>query len=111
MNESEFLKLAEVALSQIEDALDDASAGKGIDIECARSGNVLEIEFVNNGTKIIINSQVAMQEIWVAAKSGGFHFRWRKGKWVDTRDGGELFSALSEMVSMQAECAVTLTGI
>lgn len=108
MTETEFMKLADATLSQIEDAFDRASAVAGVDIECARSGNVLEIEFVDNDTKIIVNSQAAMQEIWVASKSGGFHFKLREGQWLDTRDRSELFAALSRMASAQAGCVLAL---
>jgi CyaY protein len=108
MTESEFLKQAEATLNRIEAALENASVSDDLDVECSRSGNVLEIEFVDNGSKIIVNSQAPMQELWVAAKSGGFHFRREDGKWLNTRDGSELFAALSHMVSMQGGIAVTL---
>jgi CyaY protein len=108
MTETEFMKLVDATLSQIEDVFDSASAVAGVDIECARSGNVLEIEFIDNDTKIIVNSQTAMQEIWVASKSGGFHFKLLEGKWLDTRDSSELFAALSKMASAQAGCALAL---
>lgn len=101
MTESEFLALAESTLGDIEAALERASNEGELDVECSRSGNVLEIEFLDNGSKIIVNSQAAMQEIWVAARSGGFHYRQEDGQWVNTRDGSELFSSLSKMVSEQ----------
>ena len=66
-----------------------------IDVECKRSGNVLDIEFIDNGSKIIINSQTTMREMWVAAKSGGFHYKHDGQAWHNTRDGSELFAALS----------------
>jgi CyaY protein len=68
---------------------------------------VLEIEF-SDGGKIIVNSQAAVREIWVAAKSGGYHFRGDGGRWVNTRDGSELFTALSAWVSQQAGESVNL---
>ncbi|MEG2963049.1 MAG: frataxin domain-containing protein, partial [Janthinobacterium sp.] len=57
MSESEFLALAEATLTQIEAALDRLNDEDVLDVECSRSGNVLEIEFIDNGTKIIVNSQ------------------------------------------------------
>jgi iron donor protein CyaY len=68
MSESEFLDLAESTLNQIEAALDRLNDEDVVDVECKRSGNVLEIEFIDNGSKIIINSQAPMQEMWVAAR-------------------------------------------
>ena len=108
MTESEFLALAESTLSDIEQAFDRLFEQDIVDVECKRSGNVLEIEFVDNGSKIIVNSQAPMQELWVAAKAGGFHFRHDGGKWVDTRGGAELYAALSQYMSQQAGVALAL---
>ena len=108
MTESEFLALAEATLAAIEAALEQAATASELDVECSRSGNVLEIECVDNGSKIIVNSQAPMQEMWVAAKSGGFHYKREGAQWCNTRDGSDLFAALSEMVSAQAGMPVTL---
>ena len=110
MTESEFLALTETTLAAIETALERATVVSELDVECSRSGNVLEIEFVDTGSKIIINSQAPMQEIWVAAKSGGFHYKREGGQWVNTRDKSELFAALSDMVSAQAGIALVLNA-
>ncbi|MDN2678811.1 iron donor protein CyaY [Janthinobacterium sp. SUN176] len=108
MSESEFLALAEATLTQIEAALDRLNDEDVLDVECSRSGNVLEIEFIDNGTKIIVNSQAPMREMWVAARSGGFHYKRVDDEWRNTRDGSELFAALSAMASEQAGTAVVL---
>ena len=97
MSDSEYLTRAEAALAAIERTLDDTEA----DIEFARSGNVLTLEFENR-TKIIVNLQPPMHEIWIAAKSGGFHFRYADGAWRDTRNGTEFFAALSDYATQQA---------
>ncbi len=108
MSESEFLALAEATLDAIEASLDRLNDADLLDVECSRSGNVLEIEFVDNGSKIIVNSQAPMQELWVAAKSGGFHYKRVGEQWLNTRDGSELFAALSGMASGQAGAEVVL---
>jgi CyaY protein len=108
MSESEFLALAEATLTQIAAALDRLNDEDVLDVECSRSGNVLEIEFIDNGTKIIVNSQAPMREMWVAARSGGFHYKRVGDEWVNTRDGSELFAALSGMASEQAGAVVVL---
>lgn len=108
MTESEFLALAEQTLGEIETAFDRAADDADVDIECSRNGNVLEIELGDARAKIIINSQAAMHEIWVAARSGGFHYRHAGGQWLNTRDGSELFTALSQIASEQAAAAFTL---
>ena len=103
MSESEFLAAAEAALDAIEIGMERAGDAADIDLECSRSGNVLEIEFIDQGSKIIVNTQAAMKEIWVAARAGGFHYRMTDDqRWKDTRDGSELFAALSRLASAQA---------
>ncbi|WP_317203207.1 iron donor protein CyaY [Janthinobacterium sp.] len=109
MSESEFLALAEATLTAIEASLDRLNDADLLDVECSRSGNVLDIEFIDNGSKIIVNSQAPMQELWVAAKSGGFHYKRVGAQWLNTRDGSELFAALSDMASAQAGAAVVLS--
>lgn len=108
MTESEFLVLADQTLGAIEFALERASNDSDLDVECSRSGNVLEIEFVDNGSKIIVNSQAPMQEIWVAARSGGFHYKRVNGQWLNTRDQSELFASLSKMVGEQGGVVIDL---
>lgn len=101
MSESEFLAAAEGVLDAIESAFEEAGESADVDIECSRSGNVLEIEFANR-SKMIVNTQAPMREIWVAARAGGFHYRFSDGRWLDTRDGSELFDAISRLASGQA---------
>jgi len=108
MTDSEFLTLADDTLYAISTALEQACDDTDLDVECSRSGNVLDIEFLNNGSKIIVNSQAPLQEMWVAAKSGGFHYKRVAGRWLNTRDGTELFAALSSMVSAQAGMTLVL---
>lgn len=110
MTESEFMGLAETTLDAIEQALERLTDSSDLDVECSRSGNVLEIEFIDNGSKIIVNSQAPMQELWVAAKAGGFHYRHNARQWINTRDGSELFSSLSRLISEQGKCTVVLHG-
>jgi CyaY protein len=102
MTDTDYLTRAEAVLAAVEQALDDIDA----DIEAERNGNVLTLEF-SNGSKIIVNLQPPMQEIWIAAKAGGFHFKFLDGQWRDTRNGTEFFAALSEYASKQAGEPVT----
>jgi CyaY protein len=112
MTESEFLALAEQAFASIENSLEIAAETTDLDIECSRSGNVLQIECIDDGasSKIIVNTQASMQEIWVAAKSGGFHYKHDGSIWRNTRDGSELFAVLSAVVSEQAGVAVIVSS-
>jgi CyaY protein len=104
MNESEFAALAERALQRLEKALEES--GVEADIEL-KEGGILELEFAN-GSKVIINRHGPAREIWVAARSGGYHFRWDGEAWRDTREGAELFAALSKIISSQGGQAVLL---
>ncbi|MBC3920698.1 iron donor protein CyaY [Undibacterium sp. CY18W] len=101
MTESEFLVLADTCLRQVEEMFEQAFENDEYDVECSRSGNVLTIEFVDNGSKIIVNSQAPMQEMWVAARSGGFHYKFNGQHWLNTRDGSELFATLSAVAKQQ----------
>jgi len=105
MEDREFNTLADAALARIEAALE--ASGADIDFELA-AGGVLEIEFAD-GSKIIVNRHGVAREIWVAARAGGFHFRWDGLVWRDTRDGGELMDKLSALASQQAGEAMNLT--
>ena len=81
MDEREFDALATQTLQRIERALDES----GIDADFElKEGGVLELEF-DNGSKIIVNRHAAARQIWVAARAGGFHFRWDGAVWRDTR--------------------------
>lgn len=105
MDEREFNTMADAALRRIEDAVEQC--GAEVDLE-VKPGGVLELEF-DDGSKIIINRHTAAREIWVAAKSGGYHFRPQDGGWVGTRDGVELMAALARCMSEQAGKVIGLS--
>ena len=104
MTESEFEKLAGATLAALESAFE--AGAPDADVQTKGAG-VLEIEF-DNGSKMIVNRHAAAREIWVAAASGGFHFRHDGQCWRDTRDGSELFAAMSRLASQQGGAPVTL---
>lgn len=104
MTEIEFNERVEKMLAHIAGAID--ASGEDMDCEMV-GGGVLQLEF-DNGSKIVINRQGAMQEIWVAAKSGGFHFRWQDDAWRDTRSGDELLGALAKLIAEQSGASITL---
>lgn len=105
MTDAEFESLADSTLAAIEKALDRAELD--LDIQTKGSG-VLEIEFAD-GSKVVVNRHAAAREIWVAARAGGYHFRRVDDSWRDTRDGTELFAALSRIVSAQSATPVILS--
>jgi CyaY protein len=105
MTETEFLERAETALRSIESAIDAVES----DIEVTRAGNVMTLE-LPDGSKVVVNSQAPMQQIWMAARSGAHHYAWDGSAWRDTRDGAELFAALSRVLSTLGGAPVVLTS-
>lgn len=95
MTENEFNELADAVFGRIEQCIDTS----GADIECNFNGPVLELEFAD-GSQIVINRHAPNQEIWLAAKSGGFHYAFQGERWVSKRDGSELFGKLGELVQL-----------
>ena len=97
MTEHEFNELADAVFQRIERALDSSDA----DIDYDSNGVVLEMEFPD-GSKLIVNRHTPNQEIWLAAKSGGFHYAMQDGRWLSQRDDSELFAKLGELVQIGA---------
>ena len=105
-DESEFESIADAAIAALERAFE--ACVPDADVQTKGSG-LLEVEF-EDGSKMIINRHGAAREIWVAAKSGGFHFRHDGAEWRDTRDGTELFAAVSKLASQQSGTQVRFSA-
>ena len=101
LTDSEFHARAEAALSAIEAALDRWLQDDEIDIDSQRTGGLLELVFPGGG-KIVVNTQPPLHELWLAARTGGYHFRLVNDQWIDMRSGGEFFAMLSCEISTQA---------
>ena len=107
LTDATFYAVAEKTLRSIEVSLEEAFQATDLDLDIARQGgNVVNIQFEDKSV-IVVNTQPPLQEIWVAAKEGGFHYRWagtlEKPLWLDTKTGAELFSELSRLASQQAK--------
>ena len=100
LHDTEYQAAAERLLAAIERQCDEWLQRGDIDIDTNRAGGLVELEFPG-GSKIVVNKQPPLQEIWLAARHGGFHFRLVGGAWRDTRDGVEFFARLSEEASRQ----------
>ncbi len=87
-------------LSRIETMADRWLQDDVIDIDAQRTGGLLELSFPD-GSKIIVNTQPPLHEVWLATRAGGYHYRWAGGAWRDTRDGSEFFEVLSTNASAQ----------
>ena len=100
MNESEFQEIADQTIEVIQDAIDDS----GADIDYDEIGGVLTLE-LEDGSKIIFSKQGAMNQLWMAARSGGFHFDFNEEskQWIcDSGENEELYSMLSRLSTEQA---------
>lgn len=94
MNESDFIEAAADVFARIETTLDDS------DVDCSVNEGVLELE-LDDGSKIIVSRHVPNREIWLAARSGGFHYRWQEGRWQDTRGGPDFYERLAQCIVAQ----------
>lgn len=106
MNESEFNELAELTMIAIEQAIEDC----GVEIDYDTISDILTLEF-EDGSKIIINKQAPASQLWVAARSGGFHFDYDEASksWrLDTDYAEELFDCLGRYCSEQSGESVFL---
>ncbi len=97
---ADYARLSDAVLAAIESTVDRWLQDDVIDIDPQRTGGLLELSFPD-GSKIIVNTQPPLQEIWLATRGGGFHYRHAQGRWVDTKDGSELFDVLSREASVQ----------
>jgi CyaY protein len=101
MTDLEYLDHAETALKVVEEACDRINDETDADIDNQRTGGMITLTF-SSGSQIIINLQKPLQEIWMAAKAGGFHYKFSGGQWLDTKGSAEFFAALSRCASEQA---------
>lgn len=111
MEEREFLALADAELAQLEAALEQLQDAGAADFDFElKPGGIIEIS-CEDDSKIIVNRHAAAREIWVAARSGGFHFKppaEAGGRWTNTRDGENLATALTRCLSAQTGVALRL---
>lgn len=105
MNDSQYNLIADELLLAVEEAIEDC----GEDIDYEGVSGLLTLTF-KNGTKIIINKQAPLHQIWVATKFNGHHFELIDGLWQDNRGSGEFWQFISEAVSKQAETPLTLSA-
>jgi CyaY protein len=115
IDDKQFHQLGSHLLESIELALEAADDALDLDLDVERQGgNVINIRFKDRSV-IVVNTQPPLHEIWVAAKSGGYHYRWAgtldAPLWLDTKTGRELLSDLSEFASAQAGQAITISLI
>ena len=100
LSDAEYRQRTASVLASIEATVDRWLQEDVIDIDSHRTGGLLELSFPNR-SKIVINTQPPLHELWLASVAGGFHYRWNGAGWSDTRDGSDFFDALSREASAQ----------
>lgn len=100
MSDADYVRETSALLARIEAACDRWLDEDVIDIDTHRTGGLLELVFPDR-SKIVVNTQPPLQEMWLAARSGGYHYLWDGRAWRDTRDGHELLQMLSRQASAQ----------
>lgn len=106
LSDSDYQRETRALLARVEATCDRWLQDDLIDIDTQRTGGLLELT-LPDGSKIVLNTQPPLQEVWMAARRGGYHFRWDGARWVDTRDGREFLAALSAEASAQAGLALS----
>ncbi len=109
MTDLEYQNQAESVLKAVEKACDRLNDESDVDIDNQRTGAMITLTF-SNRSQIIINLQKPLQEIWMAAKAGGFHYKFNSGQWMDTKDSSEFFANLSRYASEQAGQPLVFTA-
>jgi CyaY protein len=107
--DADYRRAAHAVLASVEASVDRWLQDDVIDIDTERSGGLLELTFPN-GSKLVLNTQPPLRELWLAARSGGYHFRQEEGRWLDTRDRREFFDVLSACASEQAGLALRFSA-
>lgn len=105
MTDTEFLDRAEAVLRAIEASCDRINDESDADVDNQRVGGMVTLVF-RNRSQIVVNLQKPLHEIWLAAKAGGFHYKFDGAQWLDTKGHGEFFANLSRHASEQAGSAL-----
>jgi CyaY protein len=106
MTDTEFLDRAEMLLHRVEAACDRINDEDLADIDSQRVGGMVTLAFANQ-SQIVINLQKPLHEVWLAAKSGGYHYKFDGAAWIDTKGQGEFFASLTRLASEQAGCSLS----
>jgi CyaY protein len=101
MTDLEYLDRAEALLASVEAGCDRINDASDADIDNQRVGGMVTLTF-RDRSQIIVNQQKPLQEVWLAARSGGFHYRWDGQCWRDTKRASEFFADLDRYASEQA---------
>ncbi len=94
LSEARFHDLVDAVQLTIEDQFDESD----LDVDLENSGGVLTVRF-ENGSQLIFSRQEPLRQLWLAARSGGFHFDYveDQGGWI-CESSNELLSEMLERI-------------
>jgi CyaY protein len=107
VQDSEFSKIVDELVIQLEDELDELAEEHGIDLDIDTSGGLLTV-VMENGSTIVLSRQISNQEIWVAARSGGYHCAFINGDWFCGTSSETLSALLGRVFTEQIGLPVSL---
>jgi len=109
LTDAEYDARTDAVLASIESKIDAWLDDDVIDVDQHRTGGLLELEFPDR-SKIVVNTQPPLHELWLASRRGGYHFKFADGQWRDTKDGKEFFARLSEEATHHGGKPLTFPG-
>ena len=109
MTDPEFMDRAEALLKAVERRCDRINDETDADIDNQRVGSMVTLVFPDR-SQIVLNLQKPLHEVWLAARSGGYHFRWVDGQWLDSKTGAEFFADLSRCATAQSGRALVFAA-
>ena len=109
MTDLEFMDRAENLLLAIERSCDRINEVTDADVDAQRSGGMVTLTFPNR-SQIVVNLQKPLREVWMAARSGGYHYRFDGEAWQDTKGAGEFFECLSRAAAQQSGLPLRLSA-
>ncbi len=110
MTDSEYMDRAESLLRSVEAGCDRINDENLADLDNQRVGGMVTLVFLDR-SQIVINLQKPLHEVWLAARSGGYHFKFDGGQWTDSKGQGEFFACLSHFASAQAGCRLEFQAV
>ncbi|BBP80136.1 iron donor protein CyaY [Pseudomonas gingeri NCPPB 3146 = LMG 5327] len=92
LTEARFHDLVDATQQVLEDIFDES----GLDVDLENSAGVLTVKF-EGGSQLVVSRQEPLRQLWLAAKSGGFHFDYDEENCVWTCDKTD--ELLSEIIA------------
>ena len=106
MNDREFEDAVDETFANLEDDLDELDEH---DIDIDSAGGILTVT-CPDASQIIFSRQPANREIWVAARSGGFHLARDGDRWTCGTTGESLGALSSRVLTEQLGTPVEVLG-